>query len=233
MFTLLSADLFTMPHRLEGNKMLRPRRTAPTETGRSESFSDGVFAVAITLLALDLSRIHANPKVGDGTFFAAFEQLWPSLLAFASSFAFIGIAWTNHHYIFVRVKQLSRGLNGANLLLLAAITLVPWANSTLADSLSLTGKHGQQEVVLYSAVTLLGTSTWWLIFHTLSRHPELLEDPELAKGFAADRIRTLVGAMGSIIPGVIGFFWSPIIAVMMFFAVLVFFAVTSAGFERT
>ena len=213
--------------------MLRVRRVEPTETARSETFCDAVFAVAITLLALDLSRIHANPNIGDGTFFAAFEQLWPSLLAFASSFLYIGIAWTNHHYVFVRVRQLSRGLNGANLLLLAAITLVPWATSTVADSLSLTGVHGQQEVVLYSAVMVLGSSTWWLLFHILAKHPELLEVPNTAKGFAADRIHTLVGTLGSIIPGVVGFYWSPIIAVAMFLAVLFFFAITSAGFERT
>lgn len=71
--------------------MPRLRRAEPLETKRSEGFSDAVFAVAITLLALDLMRIHATPGVGDGTLFAAIGAFWPVLLAFAASFAFIGV----------------------------------------------------------------------------------------------------------------------------------------------
>ena len=213
--------------------MIRPRRGAPTPTGRSEAFSDGVFAVAITLLALDLGRIHADPARGDGTLFAALGELWPTLLAFGASFVFIGVAWTNHHHVFVRVARLSRQLNAANLALLAGITMVPWATSTLAEALSLPGRHGQQEVLLYGAVITLGTFTWWLVFHTLATHPELLEDAEHADGFRADRISTVVGFVGSAVPTAIGFFWSPIIATVMFFALPIFFAIGSEGFERT
>lgn len=213
--------------------MIRPRRAAPTSTGRSEAFSDGVFAVAITLLALDLGRIHADPARGDGTLGAALGELWPTLLAFAASFVFIGVAWTNHHHVFVRVERLSRGLNTANLALLAGITMVPWATSTLAEALSLPGHHGQQEVLLYGAVISFGTFTWWLVFHTLATRPELLEQPEHADGFRADRIGTLVGFIGSAVPSAIGYFWSPIIATSMFFALPVFFAIGSEGFERS
>lgn len=213
--------------------MLRPRRAEPTETSRSEAFSDGVFAVAITLLALDLARIHADPAVGDGTLFAAIRHLWPTLLAFAASFVFIGVGWTNHHNVFVRVKRLSRSLNAANLLLLAGITMVPWATATLAEALSRPGNHGQQEVVLYAAVTLYGTATWWLVFHTLARHPELLDDPQHANSFAADRIGAAVGFIGTVIPALIGFYWSPITATLLFFALPVFFAIASEGFDES
>jgi Endosomal/lysosomal potassium channel TMEM175 len=126
----------------------RLRRGDAHETNRSEAFSDGVFAVAITLLALDLVRIHATPGVGDGTLFAAITRFWPTLLAFAASFAFTGMAWKNHHNLFARVKGMSRSLNAANLLLLAGVILVPWVTATLAEALSLPGRHGQQEVLL-------------------------------------------------------------------------------------
>ncbi len=212
--------------------MIRPRRAAPTATGRSEAFSDGVFAVAITLLALDLGRIHGDPTRGDGTLGAAFGEQWPTLLAFAASFVFIGVAWTNHHHVFIRVERLSRQLNAVNLTLLAGIAMVPWATSTLAEALSLPGHHGQQEVLLYGAVISFGTFTWWLLFHTLVTHPELLEQRDHAHGFRADRIGTFVGFFGSAVPAVIGYFWSPIIATVMFFALPVFFAIGSEGFER-
>ncbi len=212
--------------------MIRPRRAEPTATARSEAFSDGVFAVAITLLALDLGRIHADPTRGDGTLGAALGELWPTLLAFAASFVFIGVAWTNHHHVFVRVERLSRGLSAANLALLAGITMVPWATSTLAEALSLPGHHGQQEVLLYGVVISFGTLTWWLVFHILATHPELLGLPDHANGFRADRIGTLVGFVGSAVPAAIGYFWSPIVATVMFFALPVFFAIGSEGFER-
>jgi uncharacterized membrane protein len=70
----------------------RPRRGAPTESGRLEPFSDGVFAVAITFLALDLTRIRASPDASPPvTLAASLTAQWPTLLAFAGAFAFVGL----------------------------------------------------------------------------------------------------------------------------------------------
>ncbi len=212
--------------------MTKLRRGEPTETGRSEGFSDGVFAVAITLLALDLVRIRATPGVGNGKLFAAIARFWPTLLAFAASFAFIGVAWLNHHNVFSRVKHLSRGTNAANLLLLASVALVPWVTSTLAEAMSLPGKHGKQEVLLYAAVLIFDAITWFILLNLLSRHPELLEDPAYARGFAADRFSALIGVGAGVVGGVIGLYWSPIAATVLFFAMPIFFAVVSEGFEH-
>ena len=151
-------------------RRLRRGRTTET-TGRSEGFSDGVFAVAITLLALDLNRIHGSE---DSTLFASVARNWPVLLAFAASFAFIGVAWMNHHNVFARIKLMSRSLNAVNLLLLAGIVMTPWATSNLAEALSLPGHHGQQEVLLYSLVLIYEALTWFLLFNVLAGNPELL-----------------------------------------------------------
>ncbi|MEP7284141.1 MAG: TMEM175 family protein [Chloroflexota bacterium] len=211
--------------------MLRPRRAEPTETSRLEAFSDGVFAVAITLLALDLSRIHADPSQAI-TLAGALGANWPTLLAFAASFAFVGVAWTNHHHVFVRVMVQSRALNWANLLLLAGVTIVPWATSILAQSLGdAAGDHGRQEILLYAAVTSFGALTWGLVFHVLATSPELLEDPTHAKGFVTDRSATLVGLITTAIAAFVGYFWSPLIATGLFLALPVFYAVASEGFE--
>jgi uncharacterized membrane protein len=207
----------------------RFRRGKPTETGRSEGFSDGVFAVAITLLALDLGHIHATER---STLFDSIARHWPVLLAFAASFAFIGVAWMNHHNVFARIKGLSRSLNAANLLLLAGIIVIPWATSTLAEALSLPGKHGQQEVLLYSTVLIYEAFAWFLLFNVLVRNPDLLEDPADARGFAADRFSSFVGMGTGVVAGLIGFFWSPVAATVLFLAMPIFFAVVSEGFER-
>ncbi|MEZ5094845.1 MAG: TMEM175 family protein [Nocardioides sp.] len=101
-------------------------RGAPTESARLEAFSDGVFAVVITLLALDLSRIHADLEASPPvTLFDSLRTHWPTVLAFVGAFAFVGVAWTNHHNVFARVERVSRSLNAANLVLLAAISTVP------------------------------------------------------------------------------------------------------------
>jgi len=209
----------------------RLRRATPTETSRSKGFSDGVFAVAITLLALDLVRVRATPGVGDGSLFAAIGKFWPTLLAFAASFAFIGVTWINHHNVFARVSRLSKSLNAVNLLLLSGIIMIPWATSTLAEALSLPGMQGRQEVLLYSAVLVFQGITWFLLFSVLARHRELLEDPADAHGFATDRLSPLIGGATGLIAGVIGYFWSPIVATALFLAMPIFFAVVSEGFE--
>ena len=212
----------------------RLRRARPVEAGRLEAFSDGVFAVAITLLALDLMRIHADPRIGDGTLWAALSRLWPTLLAFAAAFAFVGVAWTNHHNVFIRVARVSRAVNAANLLLLAGIALVPWATATLAAALSETsGSGARQEIVLYAAVTTFGALTWGLLFHMLAQDPSILREAKHAASFSADRYGALIGIAGNGIAVVVALAWSSQLATLVLLALPVFFAVASEGFERS
>ena len=213
--------------------MLRPRRGEPTPVDRTEAFSDGVFGVAITLLALDLARIHADPP--NTTLVQALRLEWPTLLAFAASFVFIGVAWTNHHNVFRRVALQTRALNGANLLLLAGVTMVPWVTATLASSLGGTsgGDDGRQEILLYAAVTGLGAVTWGILFHVLATNPDLLKDPSHADGFKSDRLASLVGISTTIVGALIGYYWNPLVAVGLFLTLPVFYYALSDGLERT
>jgi len=208
----------------------RLRRGQRTLTSRSEGFSDGVFAVAITLLALDLAHIHATEH---NTLFDSITRFWPVLLAFAASFAFIGVAWMNHHNVFARVKLMSRSLNAMNLLLLAGIVVIPWATSTLAEALSRSGHHGQQEALLYSVVLIYEAATWFFLFTVLARDPELLEDPADARRFAADRFSSLIGIGTGVVAGLIGFFWSPVVATILFLTMPIFFAIVAEGLESS
>lgn len=213
--------------------MLRLKRGLPTTVERVAAFSDGVFAVAITLLALDLARVKADPSAGV-TIFDSLARQWPTLLAFAGAFAFIGVAWMNHHRVFTHVKAVSRALNGANLLLLAGIALIPWVTGALAEGLGdPEGDRGTQEIVLYGAVTGIGAITWALFYHVLARDPDLLVDPEHARHFAADRTASSIGIAGTVAASAIGFFLSPLAATLIFLALPVFYAIGSEGFERT
>ena len=99
-----------------------------SETSRVEAFSDGVFAIAITLLILD---VHV-PSVSQGNLGAALIRQWPTYLAYLISFAFIGIMWVNHHRLFNHIRRSDNGLMFLNLLLLLGVSVVPFPTALLA-----------------------------------------------------------------------------------------------------
>ncbi len=117
------------------------------ETGRVEAFSDGVFAVAITLLVLNIQP----PPINDVDFFKDGKlrdyvlQQWPILLAFVTSFATIGVMWTNHHKVFSRVKYIDNNLLLLNLLLLIVIVFIPYPTALLAEQYKIILKGTTQQ----------------------------------------------------------------------------------------
>jgi uncharacterized membrane protein len=119
-------------------------------TNRLEAFSDGVFAVAITLLVLDL-KISSN-----GGLAAALAKEWPHYATYVVSFLTIGIIWMNHHAQFNRIARADRTLMVLNLILLMFVTLIPFPTGLLADRLH-SGSDGQVAAAVYAA-TLLAMS---------------------------------------------------------------------------
>jgi uncharacterized membrane protein len=117
---------------------------------RLEAFSDGVFAIAITLLILEV-RVPSGEDLSSSARLAdALWALWPSYLAYAIGFSTIGVMWINHHNLLRHVERVDHGLMLANLFLLGLVAFVPFPTALLAATL--TGP-GQQLGVL----TLLAT----------------------------------------------------------------------------
>jgi len=102
------------------------------ETGRLEAFSDGVIAVAITLLVLDIKVPHAT-DLGGGTLLRALSHQWPVYLAYLTSFATILVMWLNHHNLFKQIKRVDHTLLLLNGLLLLGVTLVPFPTALMAE----------------------------------------------------------------------------------------------------
>jgi uncharacterized membrane protein len=102
------------------------------ETARVEAFSDGVFAIAITLLILEI-RVPASAE--HGALASALAHLWPSYLAFLASFMTIGVMWVNHHRLFTLIRRSDDGLMALNLVLLMGITWIPFPTALLAEHL--------------------------------------------------------------------------------------------------
>jgi len=129
-----------------------------SETSRIEAFSDGVFAIAITLLILEIKI----PTPAKGSLAVALLQQWPSYLAFLMSFAFIGIMWINHHRLFTHIKRSNDVLLILNLLLLLGVTVVPFPTAILAAYL---GDRDQRVAVMlyngtYFVIALLFNILW-------------------------------------------------------------------------
>jgi uncharacterized membrane protein len=113
-----------------------------TETNRIEAFSDGMFAIAITLLILEIKV----PVVNSGGLGKALLQQWPSYLAFLLSFFYIGVMWMNHHRMFHHIRRSNDTLLILNLLLLLGVTAVPFPTAVLAAHL---GASDQRTAALF------------------------------------------------------------------------------------
>ncbi len=116
------------------------------DRGRLESFSDGVFAVAVTLLALDLTI--AGP--GHGPLLDQIGHHWPSFAAYLISFFTIGIIWVNHHTLIANIVVVNRTLLFLNLLLLAVIVAIPFVTATMAEYLTTGGWDEKIAAALYA-----------------------------------------------------------------------------------
>jgi uncharacterized membrane protein len=139
---------------------------------RLEAFSDGVFAVAITLLALDLNV----PGPGHGGLTHQLLVAWPNYAAYATSFLVIGIIWVNHHVLFRRFGRADRTLLFFNLALLMFITIIPVPTRLLAAYLRQGGWDAKVAAALYGGVMEGMSISFSAIFVWGGRHPELLHE---------------------------------------------------------
>ena len=118
------------------------------DTRRAEAFSDGVFAVAITVLVFNLLEI--NPLKLQ---YQDLTEAWPSYFAYVVSFLTIGIMWMNHHTIFAHIKRIDRTVLILNLFLLLGVVAVPWPTALVAKHLQHPG--GAAAAVTYGLVMIL------------------------------------------------------------------------------
>jgi TMEM175 potassium channel family protein len=98
------------------------------DTTRLVAFSDGVFAITVTLLVLEI-----RPPTDDGSLLDGLVDLWPSYLAYAVTFLFIGQVWVNHHVMFDHIRAADRLVLLLNTLLLMVVAFLPFATSVLAE----------------------------------------------------------------------------------------------------
>ncbi|MGH9032739.1 MAG: TMEM175 family protein [Acidimicrobiia bacterium] len=144
--------------------------------GRIEAFSDGVLAIAITLLVIEVRVPHSEP----GHLAGDLGRLWPSYAAYAVSFVIIGIIWVNHHAIFHRITAVDRPLLFLNLLLLLTVAFLPFPTALLGEYIR-GGDNAHVAAAVYSAnMTLIGLA-FFAMWTYLARVPDLM-----VAGFGVD-----------------------------------------------
>ncbi len=140
------------------------------DTGRLEAFSDGVFAIAATLLVLDVNvplRDFSDLRSG-------IVHQWPAYLGFATSFLTIGGIWMAHHALFRRLRYANVRLMRLNLLLLMAISFLPFPTRLVAETLGNTTPE-RPAVIFYGFALLLTSVLLWSLWNAAQSDPELLQ----------------------------------------------------------
>lgn len=145
-----------------------PRRHELFSVDRLKALSDGVFAIVITLLVLNLIPDAARSP----------QQLldaWPSYLAYLAAFLSIGSIWLNHNAAFARIREADAPVLTLNLVLLLGSALIPWPTVLIADALQ-NGNHIDQvaAMIVFSIVSLLLSAPWSALDRYVRRHPALL-----------------------------------------------------------
>jgi uncharacterized membrane protein len=147
--------------------------TGEKETARVEAFSDGVFAIAITLLVLEFKVPHLDQDASGHDLLSALLDLWPSLVAFLGSFSAILIMWVNHHGLFRLIKCVDSRFLFANGFLLMLVTFVPFPTAVLAEYLNRQGANAA--VAFYCGTFVLINASYNLLWHTAADRRRLIK----------------------------------------------------------
>lgn len=147
-------------------------RTDEKQTGRLEAFSDGVFAIAVTLLVLELRAPLPGTLHEGESLLRALAHDWPSYLAFVTSFATILIVWINHHNLFQLIHRTDHNFLLLNGLLLMTVTLIPFPTNVLAEYILEPGARVAS--VLYAGAFLAMAIAFNLLWRYASRDGRLL-----------------------------------------------------------
>ena len=187
------------------------------DRGRLEAFSDGVFAVAITLLALDLTL--AGP--GHVPLWHQLKEHWPAFAAYVISFFTIGIIWVNHHDLIRSITVVNRTLLFLNLVLLLFVVLLPFGTATAAEYLNVGNSDAKVAMALYSAV-FVGMSVGFGSLFEWTLHGERVYQPVPAAKRWAARVRFVGGAVVYAIAFIVALF-SPIASFVLIALVAVYY----------
>ena len=205
----------------EADPAERDGDAAEKDTGRVEAFSDGVFAVALTLLVVSLGvpEVGAGRAVSARVLLHALAGQWPQFVAFAASFFSVLLLWVSHHQTFAMIRRTSRHLMLANGLLLFLVTLIPFPTAALARYIQTPG--GSVVAALYAGVFFLITAAFVLLWHVVLSRPGMLKNSLTDAQKGAIQRRNILGLIPYVL-AVGAAFWQPYLTVLICIALSVY-----------
>ena len=197
-----------------------PRANLPgMGPGRLHALVDGVFAIAVTLLVLDLPHPGGSDRLAHDLLAA-----WPTYVAYLVSFVTVGVLWIEHTGMLSAVRYVNRRLLERTLVFLLFISIIPWPTSLAAEYVTDGGAPARTVAVLYASVMLLLASSMTLSWRYLQQHPELVAE-EARAAFAAGMRRSLIASL-VYIPAVLLAFVSPTASFALDGLVAIYFALS-------
>jgi uncharacterized membrane protein len=195
-------------------------------TSRIETFSDGVFAIAITLLALDLRAPGDTRHLGD-----YLPAQWPSYIAYVISFLLIGLVWANHHTMFDQIVRGDRVLLFINTLLLMSVACLPFVTRVLAESLR-SGAGRSTAVFTYGMVLVVGGVFFNGVWLWARRGHRLLTEELTSTEARRLAYRFAAGPLLYAVAAVLGLA-APLLALGVYAGLILFYWLPLTGAERS
>lgn len=207
--------------RCEQSRSLTPGCLDHICTTRLEAFSDGVFAIVITLLVLEI-RVPEIPEMLVATELPhKLLEMWPKFLSYVTSFLVIGVYWVAHHNVFHYVKRSDRILPWLNILSLMCISFIPFPTALI-------GEYGTRvAVALYGGTLTVNALAFNLMWWYISKNYRLLDkdlNPRVVRTVTRDYV---AGIFPYLLAFLISFF-SPIVSTVLYFVIPVVYIVLNS-----
>jgi len=194
-----------MPADVDAPPSSAPSRN-PTRMGH---FSDGVFAVAITLLVLDLAV-----PITTGSLIGALADEWARFAAFGVSFVLVGCIWVNHHDVMNRVARVDRALLYINLAMLLAIALIPFSTALFAEYAAKGSSQASVAGALFAGTMMLMGIAFSAVYVRVERGRQLAGLPEAPRS-PADLLRFTAGPALNALAIALAFVYAPAVLIVL------------------
>ncbi|MCD9615326.1 TMEM175 family protein [Chryseobacterium gleum] len=198
------------------------------ETLRIEGFSDGVFAIAVTLLVLDLHFPEENSIQNGNDLLVFLKNQWPAFLAFILSFFSIFIMWVNHHKIFKQIYSRNSAIMFANGLILFLVSAVSYPTALLARYFD--GEASSVVVALYTGIFVLINLAYNLLWFLATRNKKLLRPGITDVDIKKIHNNYLYGLPIYVVALILSF-WIPAVSLMIILGLWIFWALSSGKIE--
>ena len=183
---------------------------------RLEAFSDGVIAIIITIMVLEM-------KIPHGGTLADLKPVVPVFLSYVLSFVYVGIYWNNHHHMLLITERVNGGILWANLALLFCLSLFPFVTGWIGEN-----HVDSWPVALYGIVLMMGAVSWYILARCLIRAHG--KDSLLYKAYGPDT--KTVGSIVVYLAGILLSFWQPWAGIALYTVVAILWIIPDKRVEK-